>query len=154
MPQLKFSRSVPYSADQMIDLVSDLNAYPDFVPNCSDMKLSGETGVPLDTCNARMHISFGPVNQSYTSRVTIDRKAGTVSARALDGPFAHLDSKWTFRPEENGTKVRFEIDFEIANPLIRAVAEPAFSRKQGEILDAFVREAHRRYGKALQAEQI
>ena len=95
---------------------------------------------------ARMTIQFGPVSQAYTSRVEADHTARTITAKAVDGPFAYLNSKWTFEPEGEGTRIRFDIDFKISNPMIAAVAEPAFARKQDEILDAFIDEADRRYG--------
>jgi len=95
---------------------------------------------------ARMTISFGPITQAYTSRVTLDPVARTIAAKAVDGPFAYLDSLWRFEPEEQGTRVRFEIDFRISNPLIAAVAEPAFAAKQEEIMRAFCDEADKRFG--------
>ena len=73
-------------------------------------------------------------------------QARGIVAKAVDGPFAYLDSKWSFTPEGEGTRVRFDIDFKISNPLIAAVAEPAFAAKQEEIMDAFIAEADRRYG--------
>ena len=145
MPQLKFSRTVPFSVEQMLKLVSDLNTYPDFVPNCSDMELSGEQGSPLSACDARMHVSFGPINQSYTSKVTIDHEAGTVVATSRENPFDYLDSKWQFTAREKGCAIKFEIDFSFSNRLIAAIAEPAFAGIQAEILDAFIAEAKRRY---------
>lgn len=145
MPKLKFSRTVPFSPTQMIDLVSDLNTYPDFVPNCSDMELSAEEGEPLTSCEARMHVSFGPVNQNYISNVTIDRRTNTVSANSYDNPFSHLFSEWKFTENGQDTRINFDIDFEFSNRLIAAVAEPAFANIQGEILDAFIAEARRRY---------
>ncbi len=69
----------------------------------------------------------------------------SVHSQALDGPFSYLDSLWKFIPEAEGTCVQLEIDFEIANPLIAAIAETAFANKQSEILDAFMDEAERRY---------
>ncbi len=143
MPELKFSRSVAYSPEQMLALVSDLETYPHFVPNCSAMAVSNREG---GQCDALMHISFGPVSQSYTSRVNVDEAALSVHSRALDGPFSYLDSKWDFIPEGQGTRIKLRIDFKISNPLIGALAEPAFAAKQGEILDAFMAEAQRRYG--------
>ena len=91
-------------------------------------------------------ISFGPITQSYTSKVTADPQGLTVTAMAVDGPFAYLDSKWSFAPEGEGTRIRFDIDFKFSNPLIAAVAEPAFASKQDEIIDAFGDEADRRFG--------
>ena len=95
---------------------------------------------------ARMTIQFGPVTQAYTSRVVADPVAMTITAKAVDGPFSYLDCKWTFEPEGEGTRIRFDIDFKIANPLVAAVAEPAFAAKQTEIIDAFEDEADRRFG--------
>lgn len=145
MPQLKFSRTVPFTPAQMLALVGDLNTYPDFVPNCSDMELSAEEGDPLTSCEARMHVSFGPINQSYTSKVTIDHETMSVFATSADSPFDYLDSKWLFTPTDTGCAIIFEIDFSFSNRLIAAVAEPAFANIQAEILDAFIAEAKRRY---------
>ena len=142
MPDLFFERHTPHLPERMFDLINDLEAYPRFIPNCKAMTVT-ENG---DSVLARMTIKFGPVTQAYTSRVEIDPKARTISAKAVDGPFTYLDSKWTFEPEGEGTRVRFDIDFKISNPLIAAVAEPAFAAKQEEIIDAFVAEADRRFG--------
>lgn len=143
MSKLSFERSVAFSPQQMLALISDINSYPDFVPNCTDMSVRLDSdGSQL----ARMGVQFGPISQAYTSRVIIDESAGTVTVHAIDGPFSHLDSQWRFTSGKAGTDIRFDIDFGFSNPLIAAVAEPAFAAKQDEILDAFVAEAKRRYG--------
>lgn len=134
---------MPHVPRSMFDLVSDLEAYPRFVPNCKAMDVRPQ---PDGSRLAKMTISFGPITQAYTSRVTADPQAMTITAVAVDGPFAYLDSKWTFSPEGSGTRVRFDVDFKISNPLIAAVAEPAFASKQDEIIDAFGDEADRRFG--------
>ena len=144
MPQLSFERHVPYAPERMFELVADLKSYPKFVPNCRHMDV--RPGNTPDKRLARMTIQYGPFSDAYTSEVKLDRKAGTISADALDGPFHHLDSEWRFEPEGEGTCVRFEIDFRFSNRLIAAVAEPAFAKKQDEIMDAFLTEAERRYG--------
>ncbi len=146
MPDLFIERHVPHLADRMFDLVNDLTDYPRFLPNVSDMELKRDDGARGDVVYARMTIQFGPVKQAYTSRVEASRSDHTITAKAVDGPFSYLDSKWTFQPEGEGTRIRFDIDFKISNPLIAAVAEPAFAAKQEQIMDAFVAEADRRYG--------
>lgn len=146
MPDLYLERHVPHLADRMFDLVADLESYPRFIPNCSAMIVKKDFGAPGDVRFAKMTIRFGPVTQAYTSRVTLDREARTIAAKAVDGPFAYLSSQWTLEPEGQGTRVRFDIDFKISNPLIAAVAEPAFAAKQEEIINAFVEEADRRFG--------
>jgi coenzyme Q-binding protein COQ10 len=143
MPELFIERHSPHLPQRMFDLVSDLESYPRFIPNCKAMEVRDDSaGATL----ARMTISFGPVTQAYTSRVVADPQALTISAKATDGPFAYLDSKWTITPEGTGSRIRFDITFKISNPLIAAVAEPAFAAKQGEIIDAFEDEADRRFG--------
>lgn len=146
MPDLFLERHVPHLVNRMFDLVNDLDSYPEFVPNCKDMQVKRDDGAEGDVRFARMTIQFGPMTQSYTSRVTADRSAHTITARAVDGPFSYLDSKWTFTPEGAGTRIRFDINFKFSNPLIATVAEAAFAAKQDEILDAFVEEADRRFG--------
>jgi coenzyme Q-binding protein COQ10 len=146
MPDLFFERHVPHLPERMYDLVNDLEAYPRFLPNVSAMDVTRDRGTANDVRYARMTIRFGPVTQSYTSRVTADPEAHTISASAVDGPFAYLESKWSFEPEGQGTRVRFDIDFKISNPLIATVAEPAFAGKQDEIVEAFLTEADRRFG--------
>jgi len=141
-----FERHVPHLADRMYGIVADLNDYPRFVPNCKAMEVRPDPASPEDTRLARMTLFFGPITQAYTSRVVLDPVARTIKAKAVDGPFAYLDSVWSFEPEGMGTRVRFEIDFKISNPLIAAVAEPAFAAKQEEIMRAFADEADRRYG--------
>ena len=143
MPDLFIERHVPHLPQSMYELVCDLEAYPRFVPNCKAMEVrTDHSGATL----ARMTIQFGPVTQAYTSRVTMDADGHAITAKAVDGPFAYLDSKWRFEPEGQGTRVTFDIDFRISNPLLAAVAEPAFAAKQDEIVDAFVAEADRRFG--------
>ena len=142
-----YERHVPHLPERMFDIVADLADYPRFIPYCSAMQVRPDPTAKADNVRlAKMTIAFGPITQSYTSRVTLDREVKTIRAKAVDGPFAYLDSVWSFELEGQGTRVRFEIDFKISNPLIAAVAEPAFAAKQEEIMRAFCDEADRRFG--------
>ena len=146
MPDLFLERHVPHLADRMFELVSDLDSYPRFIPNCKAMEVKRDDSSQGDVRFAKMTIQFGPVTQTYTSRVEANRSDRTITAKSVDGPFSYLDSKWTFEPEGTGTRIRFDIDFKISNPVIATVAESAFAAKQDEIMDAFVDEADQRYG--------
>lgn len=142
-----FERHVPHLPRPMFEIVADLERYPEFIANCKAMEVRPDPAARgRDVRLARMTLSFGPITQAYTSRVTVDPEALTITAKAVDGPFAYLDSVWSFEPEGEGTRVRFEIDFKISNPLIAAVAEPAFAAKQDEIMQSFADEADQRYG--------
>jgi coenzyme Q-binding protein COQ10 len=146
MVKLAFDRHVLYAPAEMFALVSDLASYPRFVPNCRAMEVKPDRAGGPHSVYARMTLTFGPITQAYTSRVTLDADKGSIGARATDGPFSYLISEWRFIPEGEGTRIHFDIDFKISNPFVAAVAEPAFAAKQGEIIDAFVEEAGRRYG--------
>jgi coenzyme Q-binding protein COQ10 len=149
MPKLEFDRHVGFAPERMFELVADLESYPRFIPNCRSMEVRRDSRAgAADVRFARMTLSFGPITQAYTSRVVLDPTQRTIDARATDGPFSHLVSHWRFEPEGGGARIHFDIDFKISNPLIAAVAEPAFAAKQREIMDAFVTEAERRYGGA------
>lgn len=142
-----FERHVPHLPQRMFEIVADLSDYPRFLPNVKGMEVRPDPGAGgANVQLAKMTLFFGPITQAYTSRVTIDPTALTIRAKAVDGPFAYLDSVWSFEPEGMGTRVRFEVDFKISNPLISAVAEPAFAAKQDEIMRAFCDEADRRFG--------
>ena len=146
MPKLEFDRHVGFAPERMFELVADLESYPRFIPNCRSMEVRRDSRAgAADVRFARMTLSFGPLAQAYTSRVTLDRDHLTIGARAVDGPFAYLVSEWRFEPEGQGTRIHFDIDFKFSNPFVAAVAEPAFAAKQREIMDAFVAEADRRY---------
>ena len=146
MPDLFLERHVPHLPERMFDLVYRVEDYPRFLSNVSNMDVKRDNGTDADVRFARMTIQFGPIKQAYTSRVEANRTSRTITAKAVDGPFAYLDSKWTFEPEGAGTRIRFDIDFKFSNPLVAAVAEPAFAAKQEEIMDSFVEEAERRFG--------
>ena len=142
-----FEQHVPHLPQRMYEIVADLGDYPRFIPNCKKMDVRADPAANgVDVRLAKMTLYFGPITQAYTSRVTLDPVALTIRAKAVDGPFAYLDSVWSFEPEGMGTRVRFEIDFKISNPFIAAVAEPAFAAKQEEIMRAFCDEADRRFG--------
>lgn len=145
MPNLFFDRHVPHLPERMFDLVGGLEDYPRFIPNCTAMSVRPDPATPGAQL-ARMTIAFGPITQSYTSRVVADRDKLTITAKAVDGPFRYLMSQWSFEPEGQGTRVKFEIDFKFSNPLIATVAEPAFAAKQDEIIQAFADEADKRFG--------
>src|SRR3569833_141088 len=82
MPDLFFERHVPHLIDPMFDLVNDLESYPRFIPNCKAMEVKRDNGATGDVRFAKMTIQFGPLTQSYTSRVEADRADHTLVAKA------------------------------------------------------------------------
>lgn len=147
MPRYAYERHVAHKPEHLFEVIADTARYPEFLPNVSGMQVQADPRGNGDIHYARMTVSFGPLTQSYTSRVTANRERLVIRAEATDGPFSHLVSVWQFAPEGAGsTKVSFNIDFKFANPLIGAMATTAFADKQVELVDAFMAEVDRRYG--------
>lgn len=145
MARYAYERHVPYAPEHLFDVVADTASYANFLPNVSHMLVKPDSQGRPDIHYARMTIAFGPLTQSYTSRVTTDREHRIIRVEATDGPFARLVGVWTFEPEGEGTVVKFNIDFKFSNPLIGLMADTAFADKQVELVDAFMDEAGRRY---------
>ena len=115
MPDLFFDRHMPHLPERLFDLVTDLEAYPRFIPNCKAMEVRNEPSDPR-VRYAKMTLSFGPLTQAYTSRVTADPVAHTVNAKAVDGPFSYL---WKFR--EGGQHQQIGAADDIGHALRRIV---------------------------------
>jgi coenzyme Q-binding protein COQ10 len=102
----KFStrRRVKHSGAKMFDLVADIERYPEFVPLCRAMRVlrrirSGDREVVV----AEMTVAYKVIRESFTSRVTLDRRSWTILVEYLDGPFSRMENRWTFRPVDDGT---------------------------------------------------
>ena len=100
MPQFTTRRKVRHSAADMFDLVADVEHYPEFVPLCKDLKVRQRTASEegIETVVADMTVSFKLVRESFRSRVTLDRPKLQILVEYLQGPFSHMQNRWTFRP--------------------------------------------------------
>jgi coenzyme Q-binding protein COQ10 len=99
MPQFSTRRRVRHSADDMFDLVADIERYPEFVPLCRAMRVIRRT--PLadrEIVVAEMEVAYKLIRETFTSRVTLIRGERTILVEYLDGPFRRMENRWTFRP--------------------------------------------------------
>ena len=115
MPQFTTKRRVRHSAADMFDLVADVENYPEFVPLCKDLKVRQRTpaGEGVEIVVADMTVSFKLVRETFRSRVTLDRPKLQILVEYLQGPFSHMQNRWTFKPAgENACEVEFFIDYE------------------------------------------
>jgi coenzyme Q-binding protein COQ10 len=99
MPQFSTHRRVRHSADDMFDLVADIERYPEFVPLCRSMRVIRRT--PLadrEIVVAEMEVAYKLIRERFTSRVTLIRGERTILVEYLDGPFRQMENRWTFRP--------------------------------------------------------
>jgi coenzyme Q-binding protein COQ10 len=103
MPQFSTRRRVRHSADDMFDLVADIERYPEFVPLCSAMRVVRRTQMAdREIVVAEMQVAYKLIRESFTSRVTLLRGERTILVEYLNGPFRRMENRWTFRPVGHG----------------------------------------------------
>lgn len=99
MPQFSSRRRVRHSADDMFDLVADIERYPEFVPLCGAMRVIRRTQMAdREIVVAEMQVAYKLIRESFTSRVTLIRGERTILVEYLDGPFRRMENRWVFRP--------------------------------------------------------
>ncbi|WP_375262928.1 type II toxin-antitoxin system RatA family toxin [Palleronia sp.] len=148
MPKHHETRKLPYSAQQMYDLVGDVETYPKFIPWISAARLTSrretDTGEVLE---ADLVISFKVFRERFGSRVTKDHDDMRIDTEYLKGPFRHMNATWRFRDAEGGgCEVFFDVDFEFKSRILGSAAQMFFNDAMQRIVRAFEREAANRYG--------
>jgi len=136
------SALVPYSANQMYELVRDVESYPDFLPWCSGSEIL-ETF--QDGVSARVDISKGSLKKSFSTRNYFRRDA-EIAMQLLDGPFSQLSGIWAFEPiGDQGSRVSLDLKFDFSSTLARMTIGPVFNGIADRLVDAFVQRANEIY---------
>ena len=135
MHQFTTRRRVRHAAADMFDLVADVERYPEFVPLCKALKVRQRIQEPesVEVVIADMTVSYKLVRETFTSRVTLDRPNLQILVEYLEGPFSHLENRWTFHPlGERTCEIEFFISYEFRSRtlglLMGAVFDVAFRR--------------------------
>ena len=138
MPKASVKRSIECKKEQLIDLVLDIEKYPDFVPFCMGAKVHErkEQG-DLLLIIADLTIGKGPFKDTYKSDVKFNKKKDSIYVTNLDGPLKHLENKWQFKEKNKKTEVSFEVDFELKNDFLNIVMTKSFQFGLDKIADAF-----------------
>ncbi|RUO77270.1 type II toxin-antitoxin system RatA family toxin [Idiomarina seosinensis] len=142
MPRIEKSALVSHSAQQMFDLVNDIDKYPDFVPGCVDAKVIEQGD---DYKVATLDISKAGIRKSFTTRNTLVAPE-RIDMQLVDGPFKKLSGGWRFTPlADDACKIQFELDFEFANRLLGMAFGKIFSEVTARMVDAFVERSKKVY---------
>ena len=148
MPKHSETRRLPYTADQMYDLVADVEKYPAFLPWTSAARIrSVEQKEDHAVMLADLVISFKVFRERFGSRVTLWPDAKKIDTEYLDGPFSKMVSNWSFTPAESGCDVHFDVDFEFRNKLLQTTATLFFNDAMQRVVRAFERRADELYGR-------
>jgi len=137
------SALVPYSAAQMFALVSDIAAYPQFLPWCSGARIMS---ADEDVVVAEIDIAYGGVHKSFTTRNLL-QKDKMMELRLEHGPFSHLHGYWRFDAlDAQASKVTLNLEFTVANRMMGLVLTPVFSNIANQLVDSFHHRAKTVYG--------
>ena len=141
MPKASVKRLIECKK-QLVDLVLDIEKYPDFVPFCLDAHVyeRNDKG-DLTLIIADLTIGKGPFKDTYKSDVKFNKRDSTIKVTNIGGPLNHLENTWHFKEIDNGTEISFDIDFEIENKFLNIVMTKSFQFGLDKIADAFQKRA-------------
>jgi coenzyme Q-binding protein COQ10 len=145
MPTHAERRRLPYSAEQLFDLVADIERYPEFLPWCVGARVRERKA---NLIVADLLIGYRMVRERFTSRVILDR-ARRIDVSYSEGPFRYLNNHWLFEPQGDGSCVLdFYVDFEFRSRMLQKVIELLFNEAVKRMVAAFEGRARRLYGAA------
>ena len=142
MPTHAERQIVPYTPEQLFDLVADVGKYPQFLPWCVAARVRKQTAEELV---ADLTIGFGPFRETFVSRVTLDRPH-RVTVKYENGPFRYLNNQWEFSAVPGGTEVSFFVDFEFRSRILQAAIGVVFNEAVRRMVNAFRKRARDVYG--------
>jgi coenzyme Q-binding protein COQ10 len=143
MPHHHERRSLPHSAAQMYDLVSDVSRYPEFLPWISAIRIRRDDEHEM---LADMIVGFKSLRETFSSRVVKTPKSSII-VDYLDGPMKHLQNAWVFEDiPGGGSIVDFTVDFSFRNRVFEALAGQFFDSALRKMTTAFIDRADTLYG--------
>jgi coenzyme Q-binding protein COQ10 len=147
MPAHSETRTLPYTAQQMYDLVADVGSYPEFLPWCSAARIRARrTTDDNEVVEVELVISLKVFRERFGSRVTLWSEERKIDTEYLDGPFRYLESTWRFADVDGGCDVNFSVDFEFRNRVLQGVIGVVFNDAMQRIVRAFERRAAELHG--------
>ena len=146
MPKASVKRLIECKKDQLIDLVLDIEKYPEFVPFClgSHVYEKNKEG-SFTLIIADLTIGKGPFKDTYKSDVKFNKEDSTINVTNIGGPLNHLENNWKFNETKGGTEISFDIDFEIQNKFLNVLMSKSFEFGLNKIADAFQKRAEDMY---------
>jgi len=150
MKQVKKSVLLWYTPQEMYELVTQVERYPEFLPWCNKVEVLARED---DTVTAKLHLSYAGVRHAFTTRNT-NARGSSVRMELVDGPFSRLHGLWDFVPlnkpgttgEPSACKIAFELNYAFSSGALEAVVSPVFDRIANTFVDSFVQRAESLHG--------
>jgi len=142
MSSASIKKIIPCKKKDLINMVLDIEKYPDFVPWCIEGKIH-EKNESEDLIEIRGDLKVGKkfLNQTYTSLVLYYKDKDKILVTNIDGPLKHLQNEWRFKEINDQTQLEFDIDFELKNNLFNTIIKKSFNLGLNKIADAFEKRA-------------
>lgn len=143
MPGIREVRRLPWSAEQMYDLVADVGRYAEFLPWVVATRVRSDSDGEMI---ADMLVGFNALREKFTSRV-LKQRPGLIEVVYIDGPMRDLDNVWQFRStEDGGCEIEFMVNFTFRNAVFEKLAGAYFDRAFRKMVSAFETRAAALYG--------
>ena len=148
MPKASVKKLIECKKEQLINLVLDIEKYPEFVPFCMGAKVyKKKVQGNLLLIVGDLTIGKGPFKETYKSDVKYNKKEDSIFVTNLDGPLKHLENTWHFKEKNNVTEISFEVDFELKNEFLNIVMTKSFQFALDKIAEAFQKRAEELFKK-------
>ncbi len=142
MSSASIKKIIPCKKNQLIEMVLDIEKYPEFVPWCLSGKVHAKNeSKDLVEIKADLKVGKSILNETYTSLVHYYKEKDKILVTNIDGPLTHLKNEWKFKEIKNSTQLEFEIDFELKNNLLNEIMKRSFNFGLNKITDAFEKRA-------------
>lgn len=139
---------LPYKPDDLFDLASGVERYPEFITWMQSLKLlSAEATEDGRRCRAEVTVGFKGFRETFVTDVAAKRSTMSIDVSLVRGPFRKLSNTWRLSPSPTGSRVDFAIQFEFRNFVLQALADANKTYAVKRVIDCFIAEAGRRYTK-------
>ena len=144
MTEIHKKTEVPYSSDEMYSLVNNIEAYPEFLPWCTDANVSNANEHQL---TASVALEAGKIKQTFTTENTM-QPGKFIKMQLVKGPFKYLHGFWQFQPINNhASTVSLDMEFEFKNKLLKLALNTTFNKIMDSLVSSFIKRAEDVYGK-------
>ena len=142
MPSASIKKKIPCSKKNLIEMVLDIEKYPEFVPWCLEGKIHDKTDKG-DTIEIKADLTIGKsfFRDTYKSFVIYNKSVDSINVTNIDGPLKHLENKWLFKQDGDSSEVEFHVDFELKNKILNVLMIKSFDIGLKKIADAFEKRA-------------
>ena len=142
MPSTSIKKKIPCSKKNLIEMVLDIEKYPEFVPWCLDGKIHDKIDKG-DTIEIKADLTIGKsfFKDTYKSFVIYNKSEDSIHVTNIDGPLKHLENEWFFSQDGDSSEVEFHVDFELKNKILNVLMIKFFDLGLKKIADAFEKRA-------------